>query len=215
MARLPLCELDGAQESPSRRLRKQQSSEDEDPWVQSLLQAELASYAYEAPESPKPSVSFAPLASPALKRSQTVPNPQRLVPCAVRRPTFPPSSPERAVFVRQLLNAVVRATGQRRVQDRPRCPTVLDRRLRDVLVSRPSPQAARHRVTTRSFLGPSRRATSGSRGSRGDGRARSRSSRTRTITRDEPFGGDYSLLARAHPSRSQARGLRWLLSREE
>ena len=50
MARLPLCELDGAQESPSRRLRKQQSSEDEDPWVQSLLQAELASYAYEAPE---------------------------------------------------------------------------------------------------------------------------------------------------------------------
>ena len=100
MARLPLCELDGAQESPSRRLRKQQSSEDEDPWVQSLLQAELASYAYEAPESPKPSVSFAPLASPALKRSQTVPNPQRLVPCAVRRPTFPPSSPERAVFVR-------------------------------------------------------------------------------------------------------------------
>ena len=101
MARLPLCELDGAQESPSRRLRKQQSSEDEDPWVQSLLQAELASYAYEAPESPKPSVSFAPpLASPALRRSRTVPNPQRLVPCAVRRPTFPPSSPERAVFVR-------------------------------------------------------------------------------------------------------------------
>ena len=101
MARLPLCELDGAQESPSRRLRNQQSSEDEDPWVQSLLQAELASYAYEAPESPKPSVSFAPpLASPALRRSRTVPNPQRLVPCAVRRPTFPPSSPERAVFVR-------------------------------------------------------------------------------------------------------------------
>ena len=207
MARLPLCKLDGAQASPSRRLKKKQSSEDEDPWVQSLLQAELASYNYsDTPvSSPKPRAKLT-FASPPLVRSQTVPNPQRLIPCAKRRPTYPPS-PEKAVFVRtpslgQLVKDVSKIT----------CPILPPPRRRPRASSEPT-------SPVRTGLGISRSVTTGTLDEQREPRFARRRPREISIFKDcddntrRAIRRDYSLLARAHPSRLQARGLRWLLQR--